>query len=123
MNSSLYREEILEHWKSPQNWGVVNNGNFVIDESNPLCGDSIHLTGKISDGKISDIKFTGDGCVISRASSSILTEYIKGKSTKETQALNQQDFLSLIEIPLTAARLKCALLSYSALQKILKKVA
>ncbi len=122
MNNTLYREEILEHFKNPQNWGTVKEADFAIDDNNPLCGDSIHLTGKISKNRITDVKFTGEGCVISKASASILTEYAKGKDTEEIQKLNQQNFLSLLEIPLTAARLKCALLPYSALQKALKKV-
>ncbi len=117
MNNTLYREEILEHWKNPQNWGEVSDADFIIDDNNPLCGDQIHLTGKASDGKIINVKFTGEGCVISKASASILTEYVKNKSIAEIESLNQQDFLLLLEIPLTPARIKCALLSYSALQK------
>lgn len=122
MNNTLYREEILEHFKNPQNWGRVENEDFVMDDNNPLCGDNIHLTGRIDKDKIVEIKFKGEGCVISKASASIFTEYTKDKYIKEIKDLNQQDFLSLIEIPLTAARLKCALLPYSALQKALKKV-
>lgn len=120
MNDSLYREEILEHWKNPQNWGSLSDADFSIDDNNPLCGDSIHLAGKIQDGKIIDIKFTGEGCVISKASASILTEYVKGKLISEIQKMNQEDFLSLIKIPLTASRLRCSLLSFSALQKSLR---
>lgn len=120
MNDSLYRETILEHWRNPQNWGTVDEADFMVDDYNPLCGDSIHLTGKLINRKISEIKFTGEGCVISRAAGSILTEYVRGKSVKEIKGLNQKDYLSLLEIPLTVARLKCALLPYSALQKALK---
>ena len=120
MNNSLYREIILEHWKNPQNWGTVDGADFMVDDYNPLCGDSIHLSGKINNGKLIDVKFKGEGCVISKAAASILTEYSKDRSISELQSLSQQDFLELINIPLTAARLKCALLSYSALQKALK---
>ncbi len=119
MNNTLYREDILEHFHNPQNWGTLPDPDFETHDNNPLCGDNIHLTGKISKLNISDVKFTGEGCVISKAAGSILTEYAKGKSTKEIQNLSQEDFLSLIAIPLTAARLRCALLPYSALQKAL----
>lgn len=122
MTNTLYREEILEHWRSPQNWGGLNHPNFVIDDNNPLCGDSIHLEGIISDGKIYDLKFRGEGCVISRAASSIFTQYVKNKKVNEIQNLSQAGFLSLIEIPLVPARLNCALLVYFALQKALKQV-
>lgn len=121
MNNSLYREEILEHWKNPFNYGKITDADFEIDDYNPLCGDKIHLTGKISGGKIKDVKFISEGCVISKASASILTEFIKGKKVKEIQDLKQQDFLSQIGVTLTVARLKCALLSYSALQKAIKQ--
>lgn len=121
MNNTLYREEILEHWKNPLNYGQILNADFEIDDYNPLCGDKIHLTGKISNGKIKDVKFISEGCVISKASASILTEFVKNKKLTEIKNLSQQEFLSQIEIPLTAARLNCALLSYSALQKAIKQ--
>ena len=55
--NTLYREEILEQWKNPANYGEIPDADFVIDDNNPLCGDSIHLTGKGSEGKIIDLKF------------------------------------------------------------------
>lgn len=119
MNDTLYRDELLEHWKNPQNWGQVLNANFTIDDNNPLCGDSIHLTGKVTKGKLVDIKFTGDGCVISKASASIMTEYVKGKAVDQLKKIKQDEFLSLLEISLSLSRIKCALLPYSALQKSL----
>ena len=120
MSQSLYREEILEHWKNSQNWGILSDADFSIEDNNPLCGDNIHLTGKIIKEKINDIKFTGDGCVISKASASILTEYAKDKKISELKNLKQEDYLSLIEISLGITRIKCALMPYYALQKGLR---
>lgn len=123
MSNSLYKEEIMEHWKHPQNWGILKNADFVVDKINPLCGDSIHLTGKINNDNISGIKFVSNGCVISKASASILTEYAKNKKFSDIQELDQHNFLNLIAIPLTATRKGCALLCYFALQKALKMLA
>lgn len=121
MNNSIYREEILEHWRNPQNWGVVKEADFAVDKYNPFCGDQIHLTGKINKGKIIEIKFSGEGCVISQASASILTEFVKNKELTEVEGFSQEDFLSLLEIQLTVTRLNCALLAFSALQKGLEQ--
>lgn len=121
MNNSLYREEILEHWKNPLNYGQILNADFEIDDYNPLCGDRIRLTGSVSNNTLMDVQFTSEGCVISKAAASILTEFVKNKKLTEIKNLCQQDFLSQMEIPLTATRLKCALLSYSALQKAIKQ--
>ena len=120
--NSLYREEILEHWKNPQNFGEITNADFVIDDHNPLCGDSIHLTGKMAQGKMIDIKFTGEGCVISKAAASILTEFVKERTLKEIRRLETRDFLDLLGISLTISRIKCALLPLSALHKAIRKV-
>lgn len=117
MNNSLYREEILEHWRDPQNYGELTDADFIVNENNPFCGDSIHLTGKVDKDKLVDIKFTGEGCVISKAAASIMSEFMKGKNVEEIKKLNQEDFLSILGIPLSISRIKCALLPYSALQK------
>lgn len=118
MNNTLYREAILEHWKNPQNWGVIKNPDIEIDDYNPLCGDEVHLTGTVANNKLIDLKFTGDGCVISKASASIMSEFMKGKNVEEIKKINQEDFLSILGIPLSISRIKCALLPYSALQKV-----
>lgn len=122
MDNQLYREIILEHWKNPQNFGEIENADIEIHDYNPLCGDEIKLTVNINDREILDIKFLGKGCAISIASASILTLEINQKKVDEFQKMTQQDFLDLLEIELTAARLKCALLSYSALNKALTEI-
>ena len=114
----LYREIILENWQHPQNYGIIEDANFAVEESNPLCGDEIHLSGKIHEGKLIDIAFTGEGCAISKASASLFTEDIKGKSLQKIKKIKSQDVLGLLEISLTPARTKCALLVYSAFKKL-----
>ena len=114
----FYRELILEHWEHPQNFGVIKNADFDVTENNPLCGDKIRLTGKIENGKLTKIAFSGDGCAISRASASLFTEEIKGESLEKIKKKTDRDALSLLGIELTPARTKCALLVFNTLKKV-----
>ncbi len=83
----LYQEVILDHNRTPRNFGELEGANCVADGHNPLCGDRLHLTVRNVDGQIEDARFTGDGCAISRASASLMTEAIRGKSENEARAL------------------------------------
>lgn len=121
MDEQLYREIILEHFKNPQNYGVINHADLEISDYNPLCGDEIRLTVVFDEKKILDIKFVSTGCAISKASASILTEYVKQKTKDEFLKITPEKYLELLEIELSPSRIKCALLSYSALKKGLKK--
>jgi len=86
----LYREVILDHFKSPRNQGKLASPTISNEGVNPLCGDEIEVTALLSDGTIEDIKFEGHGCAISQASASMMTELMKGKSIKEaTQIINR----------------------------------
>ena len=119
MQDQLYREIILEQWQHPQNYGIVADPDFDVEEFNPLCGDMMRLTGKIKDGKLIEIAFTGEGCAISKASASLFTEEIKDKSLDSLKKIKEQDVLDLLGIELTPARTKCALLIYKAINKSL----
>jgi len=114
----LYREEILEHWQNPNNFGKVADADLVIDQVNPLCGDQVTFSFKIDRGKIKDVAFTGSGCAISVASSSMLSEYIKGKSIKDLEKLTGQKVLDLIGGPVAPARLKCVFLPLEVIRKL-----
>ena len=114
----LYREIILEHWQNPQNFGVIKNADFDVKENNPLCGDEIRLTGKVENGTLTKIAFSGDGCAISRASASLFTEEIKGESLVEIKKKTDKDVLELLGIELTPARTKCALLIFNTVKKV-----
>jgi nitrogen fixation NifU-like protein len=106
----LYRENILEHYRHPQNFGTLDNPTFEAEGVNPLCGDELHVHCIVEDGVVEEIKFSGHGCAISQASMSMLTDEIRGKTVEEVSAMSRQDVLDLIGIPLTPVRLKCALL-------------
>ena len=116
----LYRDEILEHYRNPHNFGTLDEPTTVKEGANPLCGDRITLMLGIDDsGNVADVKFTGRGCAISQASASMLTDEIKGKTLEDIGVLHSQDVLDLLGIEISPARLKCAMLSHDTLQKAL----
>ena len=93
----LYQEIILEHGKNPKNLGKFENFNKDAKGNNPLCGDKVHIYLKTDENKkISDIKFEGEGCAITMASTSIMTELMKEKSELEVKELIE-DFLNMIK--------------------------
>jgi nitrogen fixation NifU-like protein len=107
----LYRDYILEHYRRPHNFGVLEAPTASYEGSNPLCGDRITMMLGIHDGIVSEVAFTGRGCAISQASASLLTDEIKGKTVAEVERITPDDLLELIGIDISPARLKCALLS------------
>jgi nitrogen fixation NifU-like protein len=113
---SLYREIILEHYRNPQNRGTLDPADYSYEDTNPLCGDEVRIDMRVNDGIVSDIAFSGRGCAISQASASMLTEMVKGQPLEEVKKLTKEDLLEELEIPLSPARLKCALLSLKVLK-------
>jgi nitrogen fixation NifU-like protein len=116
LDDQFYREYILDHYKNPRNFGRLENPDISHEEDNPLCGDVIGIDIRISDGAIEDVRFHGRGCAISQASASLLTEKIKGMSLEEAKAIGKEDVLGELGIDISAARLKCALLSLKVLK-------
>ena len=114
----IYREEILEHWRNPLNFGRLGDADIVIDQVNPLCGDQVTFYFKIKKGKIEKVSFTGSGCAISVASASILSEAIKGKRVEDLAKITGKDVLTLIGGSVAPARLKCAFLALEAVRKL-----
>lgn len=112
----LYREHILDHYQNPRNYGELEDPDISHEEYNPLCGDRLVIQLKIKDDRVAEVKFHGEGCAISQASASMLTELIEGKSLDEVKALTKEDVLDLLGIPISPVRLKCALLSLKALK-------
>ena len=115
----LYRDYILEHYRRPHNFGVVEDATASFEGANPLCGDRITMMLAIRDGVVERVGFTGRGCAISQASASLLTDEIKGKSVADVEAFRADDLLDLLGIDISPARLKCAMLSHETLQKAL----
>ena len=114
----LYRDEILEHYRNPHNFGVLESPTTAKEGANPLCGDRITLMLGINDeGRIEEVAFTGRGCAISQASASMLTDEIKGKTLDEIAQLGKQDVLDNLGIEISPARLKCAMLSLETLRE------
>jgi len=113
----LYRDEILEHYRNPHNFGTLDEPTLVKEGSNPLCGDRITLMLEINaDGTVADVAFTGRGCAISQASASMLTDEIKGKPLTEVATTNRQNVLDNLGIEISPARMKCAMLSLETLK-------
>ena len=112
----IYQENILDHYKSPRNFGKIAKATVHHHEYNPLCGDEIEMFLMIEKGKVSEVRFHGHGCAISQASASMLTEQIKGKGIEELKKLTKEDILEMLGIPISPVRLKCALLSLDTLK-------
>lgn len=117
----LYSEIIDMHYREPQNVGRIENPDSEIFETNPTCGDTIIMDIVIKDDRIDDIKYVAEGCMISVASASILSEKVKGKQIDEILRLKKSDVLGWLGIRLGPAREKCALISYDSLIKAIEK--
>ena len=119
----LYREVILDHYKNPRGHGLLDDADAQAEGQNPLCGDevSIYVAFGEDGDTIDEVKFSGRGCAISQAATSMLTEMVKGRSATEVATLPRDELLEEIGIPLTPVRLKCALLGLSTLKLALHK--
>ncbi|MGD6817295.1 Fe-S cluster assembly sulfur transfer protein SufU [Metabacillus sp. 84] len=130
---TLYRQVIMDHYKNPRNKGSLED-SLTVDMNNPTCGDRIHLTMKIEDGKVADAKFDGEGCSISMASASMMTQAIKGQDIETALKLSEifsdmmqgneyddtidlGDIEALQGVSKFPARIKCATLSWKAMEK------
>ncbi|RIW38883.1 SUF system NifU family Fe-S cluster assembly protein [Bacillus salacetis] len=134
----LYRQVIMDHYKNPRNKGSLEDGSLMVDMNNPTCGDRIHLNMKVEDGKVTDAKFDGEGCSISMASASMMTQIIKGKDVDTAMKLSEVfsnmmqgkeydedidlgDIEALQGVAKFPARIKCATLAWKAMEKGVKE--
>ena len=135
--NQLYRSVIMDHYKNPRNKGIIEDGDYTVDMNNPTCGDRIHLTLNVEDNVIKDAKFDGEGCSISMSSASMMTEVIKGKTIEEALEVSDEfskmmlgedyeitedmgDIEALNGVNQFPARIKCATLTWKALERGVK---
>ena len=119
----LYREVILDHYKNPRGHGVIEDADAEAEGQNPLCGDEVSVYVAFGeDGEtIDDVKFSGRGCAISQAATSMLMEMTKGRTAQQVAELDKEELLAEIGVPLTPVRLKCAMLGLTTLKVALHK--
>ena len=119
----LYREVILDHYKNPRGHGVIDDADAQAEGLNPLCGDEVAIYVAFGeDGEtIDEVKFSGRGCAISQAATSMLMEMVEGRTATEIGQLSKDELLDEIGIPLTPIRLKCALLGLGVLKVALHR--
>ena len=120
---SLYREVILDHYKNPRGHGTIEGADAEAEGQNPLCGDEVSIYVAFGDDgeTIDDVKFSGRGCAISQAATSMLMEMAKGRTAEQVATLDKDELLAEIGVPLTPVRLKCAMLGLTTLKVALHK--
>jgi nitrogen fixation NifU-like protein len=119
----MYREVILDHYKNPRGHGEMEDADASAEGMNPLCGDEVSIFVRFAeDGEtIDEVRFSGRGCAISQAATSMLTEMVTGRTAAEIAELPKEELLEEVGIPLTPVRLKCALLGLGTLKVALHK--
>lgn len=113
----IYKENILDHFRNPRNFGELKICEICHSELNPTCGDMVKIFVKLKENKIKEAKFKGNGCAISMASASMLTEKIKGKNLDEVKKMNDDEINRMLGISLGPVRAKCGMLSLKTLLK------
>ncbi len=112
----IYREAILDHSQHPRHHGALERPDYTYEDANPLCGDRVRVDVSVRDGKIADVAFSGHGCAISQAATSMLCERIVGMDLEDVKKLSRDDVLEMLGIDLGPVRLKCALLGLKTLK-------
>ncbi len=119
MSDDIYKEEILEHYWDPHNAGTLEHPDASAEELNIVCGDKIRMDFAVANKKVVDVRFKGEGCAISQASASMLTDMLKGVTLRQAQGITENDVLEMLKIPISPARTKCALLGFEVMKKAL----
>lgn len=114
----IYQEIILDLYRHPHNSGVIEQADFDQEDANTSCGDIIRLTIKFNNDTVTEVAHSGYGCAISQAAVSLLTDNIKGKTKKEMVHITADDMISMLGIPVSHTRIKCATLGLKILQTI-----
>ena len=116
MSESIYREQILDHSRNPRNKGTLETPDFTYEDVNPLCGDEVRIDLRTDGERVTEIKFSGRGCAISQAATSMLTEMVEGQPLDAVKAISKEDVLDELGVPISPARMKCAMLGLKVLK-------
>jgi nitrogen fixation protein NifU and related proteins len=116
----LYSDTLLDHFRNPRNYGSLPSPDTVYEEFNPLCGDRIRIELKISDNRIAAARFVGDGCAISIAAASLLTELVLGVEIAPGGMISDEELIASLNSDIKPSRMKCALLPLEALRSCVK---
>jgi nitrogen fixation NifU-like protein len=116
--SDMYRQQILDHYKSPRNYGEIDDPTFTHVGENPMCGDTIEIDVVLDDAEatIEAVAFRGDGCAISQAAASMLTEKLVGMTVEELHDLDRDDMTDMLGVDISPMRVKCAVLAEKVAQ-------
>lgn len=120
--AALYSATLLDHFRHPRNYGSLPEPDISNEQYNPLCGDRIRIEVKFDGATVSDARFKGDGCAISTAAASLLTERLIGQNVADLSSISDAQLLSALESNIQPARLQCALLPLHALREGLKEI-
>ena len=115
---ALYSEKLMDHFRHPRNYGALTAPDVSYESFNPLCGDRIRIELKLENGNLKEVGFRGDGCAISIAAASLLTELLSGRNLEET--VSDEELVAALESDIKPARIQCALLPLEALRAGLK---
>ena len=119
--NDIYKPHVLDHYANPRNWGRLDAPDVIADADDPSCGDQVHIEIHLDGtGRVEQVAFEGEGCMVSMASASMFTEYIGGKSLEELETIAEQDVLDMLDVAVDARRRRCALTPLVALRAGLK---
>ncbi|GAB3032810.1 iron-sulfur cluster assembly scaffold protein [Natronobiforma cellulositropha] len=118
LGSDMYRQQILDHYKNPRNYGELEDPTFSHVGENPLCGDEIRMDVRLGEDEetIERVAFSGDGCAISQASASLLSVELEGKTVDELLAMDRDDIVDMLGVDISPMRIKCAVLAEKVAQ-------
>jgi len=118
LGSDMYRQQILDHYKNPRNYGELEDATFTHIGENPMCGDEIRIDVRLADDEetIDRVAFTGDGCAISQASASMLSTELEGETIEDLLAMDRDDIIDMLGVDISPMRVKCAVLAEKVAQ-------
>ena len=112
----IYREQILDHYRHPHNWGLQEGSDVQERGYNSLCGDEVTVQLSLNQDSVQSMRFEGKGCAVSMAAASLLSDYVTGKSVEEVRQIDAEQIQTLLGTQLPPVRLKCGLLALKAVQ-------